>query len=237
MHGVNTSGRVTSSPRPWLEFQASPWTPARSPRRAFGVRSKTSGTRTCVSVGVLSGRERPFRIGGGRVVVARRCFRFEAGFVAAFSSLAAVGLAFAENAETFSSNCTGVRLSVWLLLFVYYNLDTIISVSPSRRYLLLLLLLSRPCSATGPCLYCVRFSLSLSPSALFLVPLVKHDTEHRTKREREREGEHDVVIRYAFVRARERESERPVKGKRNVDIGGFGENALAAERQRWNSRK
>lgn len=34
----------------------------------------------------------------------------------------------------FPADCTGVRLPLWLLLFVYYNLDTIIWVSSSRAW-------------------------------------------------------------------------------------------------------
>lgn len=150
--------------------------------------------------------------------------RFEAGFVAAFS---------------FSGNFleqlySGVRLSVWLLLFVYYNLDTILyrslrradifvplSSSPlySSSYSFSAVFRHRSVSLLRPILslsHSACFSLShrRAPTfALFLVPLVEHDTEHRTKSEKE--GEYGV-IRYAFVRARKRETEEPAKGKRNV---------------------
>jgi len=110
--------------------------------------------------------------------------------------------------QTFPADCTGVSLPLRLLLFVYYNLDTIISPSSSRpswpRYrrlfataALYLRVSSLPCLPGS-------FSLSLSLSlSLFLAPgiviemLVRAREQARTRtartREsyREREGKRD----------------------------------------------
>jgi len=74
--------------------------------------------------------------------------------------------------QTFPADCTGVSLPLRLLLFVYYNLDTIISPSSSRpswpRYrrlfataALYLRVSSLPCL---PGSFSLSLSLSLSPS-------------------------------------------------------------------------
>lgn len=142
--------------------------------------------------------------------------------------------------KTFSSNCTGVRLPVWLLLFVYYNLDTIISVSSSHslrnRSILVPSSFSvafrRSVSLPSDCssLSFPRSQLRRSSCSTFvslLVPLVQHDTEHRTKTRRQ-EGEGELgEIRYAFIRARKRNG-RP-EGNRERDTDGG--NAVAAQRR------
>lgn len=65
---INTTGPRYVVARPWLEFQSQPLDspPLLASTRSALFASKTSGTPVvCVSVGsVLSGRERPFRIGG-----------------------------------------------------------------------------------------------------------------------------------------------------------------------------
>ena len=195
--------------RPWLEFQS-----------ALGL----SGAR----LGAFENKRDPglcrysrrrektvSRIGGAAAAGGGRSrggIRLEAGFVWPLSPLLAVGVALArvgqQNAETFSSNCTtGVRLSVCLLLFVYYNLDTIISVSPSRRYhrpslpfffffFLMAAFRHRSVSLFRPILH-LSFSLPLSPPRPSVGSLprstrgTRHGTSNQDARERRRKSERE----------------------------------------------
>jgi len=78
--------------------------------------------------------------------------------------------------QTFPADCTGVSLPLRLLLFVYYNLDTIISLSSSRPSFSLSLSLS------------LHLSVALSITVYLAFPLALPRARHRHRNAGASEG-------------------------------------------------